>query len=150
MTGFSSIDVKSIGAGGGSIASVDDGGLLRVGPQSAGAVPGPVCYGRGGSRPTVTDASLVLGHLDPKNFLGGSMVLDVAGARTAIEEYVAYPLGMEVEPAAAAILEVATENMVGAIAEVTIKQGVDPESAVAGRPGSIPRGSPGDLAAGGS
>ena len=76
ITGFPSIDVKSIGAGGGSIAWVDDGGLLHVGPESAGADPGPACYGRGSTRPTLTDACLVLGYLDPSNFLGGRIALD--------------------------------------------------------------------------
>ena len=73
MTGFPSVDVKSIGAGGGSIAWVDDGGMLRIGPQSAGSTPGPACYGKGGREPTVTDAALVLGYLDPDYFLGGAI-----------------------------------------------------------------------------
>ena len=85
MTGFSSIDIKSVGAGGGSIACVDAGGMLHVGPQSAGSVPGPVCYGRGGVEPTLTDACLVLGYLDPEFFLGGRIKLDAAAARRAIE-----------------------------------------------------------------
>ena len=86
MTGFPSVDVKSIGSGGGSIAWVDDGGMLHVGPNSAGAVPGPACYGQGGADPTVTDAALVLGYLDAGFFLGGSMTLDPSAARTALEE----------------------------------------------------------------
>jgi N-methylhydantoinase A len=85
MTGFPSVDVKSIGAGGGSIAWVDEGGMLHVGPQSAGAVPGPACYGQGGDKPTVTDAALVLGYLDPEFFLGGAMALDVDAARQALD-----------------------------------------------------------------
>jgi N-methylhydantoinase A len=130
MTGFASVDVTSIGAGGGSIAWVDDGGLLHVGPQSAGAVPGPVCYGQGGMRPTVTDASLVVGYLDPEFFLGGRVKLDREAARGAIAEQVGMPLGMTEHEAAAAILELATEHMVGAIEQITLKQGVDPSSAV--------------------
>ena len=81
LTGLASVDVRSIGAGGGSIAWLDPGGLLRVGPESAGADPGPACYGRGGDRPTVTDAAVVLGYLDPDRFLGGAMALDVDAAR---------------------------------------------------------------------
>lgn len=130
MVGFPWVDVRSVGAGGGSIASVDSGGLLRVGPQSAGARPGPACYGRGGTRPTVSDASLVLGHLDPRYFLGGDMPLDVDLASEAIEAHVARPLGLDVTAAAAAILAVATENMVQAIVEITVNQGIDPRSAV--------------------
>jgi N-methylhydantoinase A len=130
ITGFPSVDVKSIGAGGGSIAWVDDGGLLHVGPQSAGSVPGPACYGRGGLRPTVTDASLVLGHLDPAYFLGGAMRLDEQAAAAAVECDVAKPLGLDVHQAAAAVLRLATERMVGAIEEITLYQGIDPRSAV--------------------
>jgi N-methylhydantoinase A len=130
MTGFPSVDVKSIGAGGGSIAWVDDGGMLYVGPHSAGAVPGPACYGQGGERPTVTDASLVLGHLDPGFFLGGAMALDMAAARGALEAHVAGPLKLSVEEAAAAVIQIATENMVQAIVDITVNQGIDPNSAV--------------------
>ena len=130
MTGFPSVDVKSVGAGGGSIASVDAGGMLRVGPKSAGAVPGPVCYGRGGTEPTVTDAALALGYLDPENFLGGAMALDVAAARSAIESRVAKPLGLSIEDAAAAMMDVVTQNMVNAIDDLTVKQGIDPSKAV--------------------
>ncbi len=130
MTGFPSIDIKSVGAGGGSIAWVDAGGLLHVGPRSAGAVPGPVCYGAGGTEPTVTDACVTLGYLDPNYFLGGSMELDAVGARAAVEEYVAKPLGLPVEEAAAAILSVATENMVQAISDITVDQGIDPVDSV--------------------
>jgi N-methylhydantoinase A len=130
MTGFPSVDVKSIGAGGGSIAWVDEGGMLHVGPQSAGAVPGPACYGAGGTLPTVTDASLVLGHLDPDFFLGGAMKLDLAAARSAIETHVAGPTGLSVEEAATAVIAIATENMVQAIVDITVNQGIDPNSAV--------------------
>lgn len=130
MTGFSSVDVKSLGAGGGSIARVDEGGLLSVGPQSAGAEPGPACYGRGGIEPTVTDACLVLGYLDPLYFLGGTMQLDVAAAEEAIKLKVAQKLDMNLLEAAAAILAVHTERMVRAIQEITVYQGIDPSTAV--------------------
>ncbi|MCA0851328.1 hydantoinase/oxoprolinase family protein [Salipiger thiooxidans] len=130
MTGFPSIDVKSVGAGGGSIAAVDDLGLLSVGPRSAGSVPGPVCYGNGGFEPTVTDAALVLGYLDPTNFLGGAITLDLEASRKAIEMRIAQPLGLSVHEAAAAILDVVTENMVQAIDDITVAQGFDPAKAV--------------------
>jgi N-methylhydantoinase A len=130
MTGFPAVDVKSVGAGGGSIARVDGGGFLHVGPQSAGAQPGPVAYGRGGTEPTVTDAALVLGYLDPDYFLGGRMSLRVGAARDAIRAVIAEPLGFATEDAAAAILSVATEHMVSAIEEITINQGIDPTQAV--------------------
>lgn len=130
MTGFPSVDITSIGAGGGSIAWVDDGGLLRIGPESAGADPGPACYGRGGDRPTVTDASVVLGYIDPSFFLGGRMPLNEQAARDAIYQGVAKPLGLDVDAAAYAILELATEKMVHAIEDVTVSHGVDPASAV--------------------
>jgi N-methylhydantoinase A len=130
MTGFPSVDVKSIGAGGGSIAWVDEGGLLHVGPQSAGAVPGPACYGRGGSEPTVTDASLVLGYLDPHYFLGGSIELDVDAATRAIERRVATRLALGTREAAAAVLKLTTERMVRAIEEITLSQGIDPRVGV--------------------
>ena len=130
ITGFPAVDVRSVGAGGGSIAWIDAGGLLHVGPQSAGADPGPVCYARGGAEPTVTDACVVLGYIDPDYFLGGEMELDAAASRQAIAELVARPLGLEVNEAAAAIMAVATERMVQAIEEITVNQGVDPRSAV--------------------
>jgi len=130
MTGFPSVDVRSIGAGGGSIAWIDDGGMLHVGPQSAGAVPGPVCYGQGGVRPTVTDASLVLGYVDPDFFLGGTMKLDKAAAEAAIARDVAQPLGLSPDEAASAMIAVATENMVQAILDITVNQGIDPREAV--------------------
>lgn len=130
MIGFPWVDVKSVGAGGGSIAWVDGGGLLRVGPQSAGAAPGPVAYLRGGTEPTVTDASLVLGHLDPDNFLGGAMTLSREAAWNALSQRVATPLGVSVEEAADAVLTVATENMVQAILDITVNQGADPRTAI--------------------
>jgi N-methylhydantoinase A len=130
ITGFPAVDVKSIGAGGGSIAWIDDGGLLHVGPQSAGANPGPAAYGRGGELPTVTDACLALGYLDPERFLGGAMKLDEGRARAAIDRDVARPLGLDVEEAASAILALATEHMVQAITEITVDAGIDPRGAV--------------------
>ncbi len=130
LVGYPSVEVKSVGAGGGSIARVDAGGVLSVGPQSAGATPGPVCYARGGTQPTVTDASVALGYLDPDFFLGGAIKLDRAGALAAIKRHVAEPLGVPVEEAAWRIIELATENMVQAIADVTVAQGIDPAGAV--------------------
>jgi N-methylhydantoinase A len=129
MTGFPSVDVRSIGAGGGSIASVDDAGLLRVGPDSAGSVPGPACYARGGTRPTVTDAALIAGYLDPGFFLGGSLPLDTEAAAVALAAHVGTPLGLVLDESAAAVLRVVTENMVSAIEEITVNQGIDPRSA---------------------
>jgi N-methylhydantoinase A len=130
MVGFPWVDVKSVGAGGGSIAWVDAAGLLHVGPKSAGAVPGPAAYGRGGTSPTVTDASLVLGYLDDQFFLGGALALNKDFAKTAVLEKVAAPLKIDLAPAADAILEVATENMVQAIFDITVNQGIDPRDAV--------------------
>jgi N-methylhydantoinase A len=130
MTGLPSVDVRSVGAGGGSIAYVDSGGLLHVGPESAGADPGPVCYAAGGTRPTMTDACVVLGYVDPDYFLGGRAHLDIEAARTAIRDQVADPLGLGEHEAAAAIVRLATERMVSAIEEITIHQGIDPREAV--------------------
>lgn len=125
LLGISSVDIRSIGAGGGSIAWIDDGGLLRVGPQSAGSEPGPACYGRGGQNPTTSDAACVLGYFDPDYFLGGRMTLDVEAARKAISR-VSEPLGLSIEAAAWGIMRVATDHMVKAIHEITIQQGIDP------------------------
>jgi N-methylhydantoinase A len=130
MTGFTAVDVKSIGAGGGSIAHVDAGGVLHVGPQSAGAVPGPACYGRGGANATVTDACLVMGYLDPGYFLGGRMQLHVSAAEEAVQHAIADRLGVSLDDAAAAVLELQVEHMVSAIEAITLNQGVDPRSAV--------------------
>jgi N-methylhydantoinase A len=130
MTGLSAVDIKNIGAGGGSIAWIDSGGLMRVGPQSAKALPGPACYGRGGTLPTVTDASLVLGHVDPDYFLGGRIKLDLAAAFRAIEMHIAAPLGLTVQAAAHAILTIANENMVNAIRSITINEGLDPRASL--------------------
>jgi N-methylhydantoinase A len=130
MTGFPSVDVKSIGAGGGSIAWVDEGNLLHVGPQSAGSTPGPACYGKGGAEPTVTDAALVLGYLDPEYFLGGALRLDQESAIRSVEKNIGGPLGLGLHEAAIAILDLATESMIHAIEEITVNQGIDPSSAV--------------------
>lgn len=130
ITGLSSVDVKNVGAGGGSIAWIDEGGLLRVGPQSAGADPGPACYGRGGTEPTVTDSAVVLGYVDPQYFLGGRLVLDRKAAETAVREIVAEPLGLSVERAAWAILAVTNEHMVTAVRDITINEGLDPRESV--------------------
>jgi N-methylhydantoinase A len=118
------IDVTTIGAGGSSIASIDYGGLLRVGPESAGADPGPACYAIGGTRPTITDANLLIGRLDPDYFLGGEVRLDEARARAAIEPLAA-DLGLAPEDAADAIISVSIENMAGAVRLVTVDRGFD-------------------------
>jgi N-methylhydantoinase A len=119
------IDIKSIGAGGGSIAWVDAGGFLRVGPRSAGAQPGPICYGRGGSEATVTDANLLLGRLDPEYFLAGRMRLDDTLAHQVLEE-LGERLGMGPLELAASIVEIANENMASAIKMVSLERGHDP------------------------
>lgn len=129
LVSISSVDVRSVGAGGGSIAWLDEGGLLRVGPASAGSVPGPVCYGQGGTRPTVTDAALVLGYLDPDYFLAGRMKLDVTAARRAIG-VLADALGCSPEQAAHAIVNVANEHMINAIQDITVAEGFNPAEAV--------------------
>jgi N-methylhydantoinase A len=123
------IDIRTIGAGGGSIARIDAGGMLVVGPESAGANPGPACYGRGGTLPTVTDANVVLGRISAENFLGGSMGLDAAAARKAIEPLAA-ALGYGVEQAALAVVRIANNNMVGALHTVLTEQGLDPRDFV--------------------
>jgi N-methylhydantoinase A len=124
------VDVSAIGAGGGSIARVEDGGYLRVGPASAGAVPGPACYGRGGEKPTVTDADLVLGILAPDNFLGGRIQLDLQAARHAISTHVAEPLGTSVEEAAAGIKRIVDGRMADLLRTVTLERGHDPREFV--------------------
>jgi len=120
------IEIEEIGTGGGSIAWIDRLGQLQVGPRSAGAVPGPACYGRGGSEPTVTDADLVLGYLDPDYFLGGEMTLDRAAAARAIETEVAQPLGLSLEQAAWGIHQVANEEMANAFRIHAMEHGRDP------------------------
>jgi len=119
------VDMHTIGAGGGSIARVDAGGLLQVGPESAGAAPGPACYGRGGSEPTVTDANLVLGRLLPGAFLGGDMLLDTAAAERAVEG-VAKALRLGLHEAAAGIIRIANEHMARALRVMSVQRGVDP------------------------
>jgi N-methylhydantoinase A/oxoprolinase/acetone carboxylase beta subunit len=123
------IDIHTIGAGGGSIAHVDAGGAFRVGPKSAGAHPGPAAYGNGGKQPTVTDANLVLGRLDPDNFLGGAMRLDAAAARRAVE-HLAARLGLSLEEAAEGILTIVNANMANAISSRTVQKGLDPRDFV--------------------
>ena len=120
------IDINAIGAGGGSIAWIDDGGALRVGPMSAEAVPGPACYGRGGTQPTTSDANLVLGRLGSETRLGGNLKLDADAAYRAIETHVAKPLGIDVVAAAVGILRVAHANMVRGIRVVSVERGHDP------------------------
>ncbi len=134
------LGIHTIGAGGGSVGWIDEGGLLRMGPESAGADPGPACYGKGGTRPATTDANLVLGYLNPDFFAGGSMKLDVEASRRAIEEHVAKPLGMTVEEAAAGMYRIACTNMAQGVREITIKRGSDPREfpmVVAGGAGPV-------------
>ncbi len=126
------IEITTIGAGGGSIATVDRGGLLQVGPESAGSVPGPVCYGQGNTRPTLTDAQVVLGRINAARPLGGELKsLDVAAAAGAIATHVGAPLGLDAAAAAAAIVQVAEARMAGAIRLVSIERGHDPARFVA-------------------
>lgn len=119
------VDMHTIGAGGGSIAWIDAGGLLQVGPQSAGAAPGPACYGQGGREPTVTDANLVLGHLPASTRLGGGLPVDVAAARAAVGGLAAR-LGLTVEAAAEGILRIANEHMAQALRVISVQRGIDP------------------------
>src|SRR4029079_12311993 len=120
------IDVVEVGAGGGSIAWIDDIGALKVGPHSAGADPGPICYRGGGTEPTITDANVVLGRLDPDHFLGGQMKLDAEGAARGVAEKIARPLKMETTAAAQAILDIAISKMSLAVREVSVEKGYDP------------------------
>jgi N-methylhydantoinase A len=120
------VDVRSVGAGGGSIASIDAAGMLQVGPQSAGSEPGPICYGRGGTEPTVTDANLVLGRLDPGHLLGVSRPVAAAEVREVFGEKVARPLGIDVDAAAAAVIRLGNTHMAGAIRMVSLARGLDP------------------------
>ena len=124
------IDVVEIGAGGGSIAWRDEIGALKVGPQSAGADPGPICYRGGGTEPTITDANVVLGRLDPNNFLGGTMKLDAEGAKKGIDETIAKPLGLNTAQAAQAIVDIAVNKMSLAVREVSVEKGYDPRDFV--------------------
>ena len=120
------LDIKTIGAGGGSIAWLDDAGKLRIGPQSAGAEPGPACYGLGGDAPAVTDANLLLGFLDAGKFLGGAMHIDLGLAESVIQSTVAEPLEMSVLQAAAGIRQIVNANMAGATRLVSVEKGHDP------------------------
>jgi N-methylhydantoinase A len=120
------IDLAEVSAGGGSIAWIDPGGALRVGPESAGAEPGPVCYGRGGTRPTVTDADLVLGYLNPEALLGGALPVDRERATAAIEQAIGTPLGMSALEAAAGIVDVVNAGMAAALRIVSVERGHDP------------------------
>lgn len=140
MISLPTTQVHTIGAGGGSIGWVDAGGRLRVGPQSAGAVPGPVAYGKGGDQPTVTDADLVLGYIDPEYFLGGRMQLDKARAEDAIRRHIAEPLGISVLEAAAGMFELVNLSMAEGTRNVTVEAGYDPREfpmVVAGGAGAL-------------
>ena len=127
LVGLPMVDVETVGAGGGSIARVESG-ALKVGPRSAGAEPGPVCYGRGGVEPTVTDANVVLGYLNPDRFCGGTMRLDAESAHAAIAERVARPLGLSVLEAADGIFRLVNANMANAVRKATARRGIDPRT----------------------
>lgn len=120
------IDVDAIGAGGGSIAYIDAGGAFRVGPRSAGSVPGPACYAKGGTEPTVTDAQVVLGRMDPEQFLGGDLKIDGSLSHAAVKEHIADKLGMNVKDAALGILKIINNNMALAINANSVAKGIDP------------------------
>ncbi len=120
------VDVHTIGAGGGSIAFINHAGMLQVGPESAGADPGPICYGRGGERPTITDANLVLGRLDPEGLLSVDNPVTVGHVREILQDRIGKPLGMDGDEAAAAVLQIANDRMAGAIRMVTLARGHDP------------------------
>ena len=130
ITGLSAVDVRSIGAGGGSIAHIDSGGMLHVGPRSAGADPGPACYGAGGSEATVTDAAVVLGYIDPAFFLGGRIELDLEAAERAVLTCVARPLGLDLDRAAYSIFRVANARMATHLRDFVMSHGLDPRRAV--------------------
>ncbi len=137
------LDIHTIGAGGGSITWIDAGGMLRVGPQSAGARPGPVCYGRGGTEPTVTDADLVLGYLDPNGLLGGEVPLDAAAAKRAIVRRIAEPLALTALEAAEGIYRLVNANMAAALRVASVERGHDPREfalVVAGGAGPLHAG----------
>lgn len=122
------IDIDAIGAGGGSIAYLDPGGAFRVGPRSAGAVPGPACYAKGGEEPTVTDAQVVLGRMDPEHFLGGDLTIDASLSETAIRRHIAEPLGLSLDEAALGILKIVNNNMALAINANSVAKGIDPRN----------------------
>ncbi len=120
------VDIRTVGAGGGTIASVDSGGLFKAGPEGAGSLPGPACYGRGGTRPTVTDAQLVLGRLKPGPYAGGAITLDLDKATEAIKTHVAAPLGLSVSEAAAGIIQLVEQNILHAIEQASLERGYNP------------------------
>ena len=141
--GVPMLDIHTVGAGGGSVARVDAGGILHVGPDSAGADPGPACYGRGGTQPTVTDADLVLGYLGPDTFAGGQLTLDVTAAERAIREAVANPLGIDLIDAAHGVYRIANTVMAEAVKVMSVQRGDDPRNfalIVAGGAGPIHAG----------
>ncbi len=123
-----SLEINTIGAGGGSIGWIDEGGLLRMGPASAGARPGPACYGQGGKRPTCSDANLVLGYLNENYFAGGAMTLDRAAAERAIETHLAKPLGFSLAEAAFGMYRIMNVNMASGIREISVQKGYDPRN----------------------
>ncbi|MFQ5425494.1 MAG: hydantoinase/oxoprolinase family protein [Gaiellales bacterium] len=134
------LQITTIGAGGGSIGWIDQGGLLRMGPRSAGALPGPACYGRGGEEPTCTDADLILGYLDPDWFAGGKLRLDTEAARAAVRSRIAEPLGMDIEEAAAGMYRMINANMAHGVRQITVERGLDPREfpmLVAGGAGAL-------------
>jgi N-methylhydantoinase A len=138
ILGIEKVDVKSIGSGGGSIAWVDEGGLLHVGPESAGSSPGPVCYGQGGEQPTITDAALVLGYLSKDQQLGGEVSIDLEAAENAINERIAAELGVSTIEAAHTIYATANQDMITGMREITIGRGIDPrEYVVCGGGGAL-------------
>ncbi|HVX77527.1 MAG TPA: hydantoinase/oxoprolinase family protein [Bradyrhizobium sp.] len=120
-----SLDIQTISSGGGSVGSIDAGGALRVGPESAGSTPGPACYGRGGTKATLTDAALVMGLLDPNEYAGGTVSLDIEAARAAVSREIAHPLGLSVEEAAYAMVAVANAQMAQAIQRLAVERGCD-------------------------
>jgi len=126
MLKLPAIDLAEVGAGGGSICRIDAGGAPKVGPESAGAVPGPVCYGLGGTAPTITDCTLALGYLDPTGLVGGTLAVDVAAARAAIKRDLAHPLGCPVEEAAFGMIRLSAAAMMRAIRAVSVERGRDP------------------------
>jgi N-methylhydantoinase A len=121
------IDIKTIGAGGGSIGWIDDGGHLQMGPQSAGAVPGPACYGKGGQQPTFTDAALLAGYLDPQNFLGGEITLNPALAQQALQQQLAERLRLSLQQTAGGMLRISEAKITGAIREISVERGFHPK-----------------------
>jgi N-methylhydantoinase A len=126
FVGAATVDLAEVGAGGGSLVRLDAGNVLKVGPESAGAVPGPICYGKGGRQMTITDANVLLNRIPADHFLGGKMQLDVASARAVAEQQLAAPLGVSAEEACAAVIEVANANMLKMLRIVSVEQGYDP------------------------